>query len=289
MASVPRRKKETPPEHCATGLAVSADKYPTMAAVPRRKKEMPAELLKSLNAIVKHADSFTGMFDKEKERMQEIEKEFRKIGAEVKDKLEIADAVKKGGLISAGIGLGVAALGIAGALFTGGASLIATAAAVGGGGGAAYGGLLTVGGLIAELIIKNGGANKLKEGGNKFKQIIEPMAKELAEIGSVSVKWEQNSADIQTEVVKEYRDLIRRVKSSSTKSKDRAGGMQDFLKHLVDLISKVLENTSLSAEEGGDLANSIIRSGSKCGEIISDFEDVKKELCNFKEKVQELK
>lgn len=289
MASVPRRKKGMPPEHCATGLADSADGYPTMASVPRRKKEMPPELLKSLNAIVKHADSFTGMFDEKKTRMQEIEKEFRKIGAEVKDKLETAEAVKKGGLISAGIGLGVAALGIAGALFTGGASLIATAAAVGGGGGAAYGGLLTVGALISEHIIKSGGAKKLKEGGNRFKEIIRPMAKELEEICSVSVKWEQNSADVQTEVVSEYRDLIRRVKSSVTKSKDGAGELQDFLKHLVDLISKVLENTSLSAEEGGDLADSIIKSGSKCGEIISVFEDLKKELVIFKEKVQQLK
>lgn len=221
--------------------------------------------------------------------MQEIKEDFSKIGAEVKNKLETADAFKKGGLVSTGIGLGVAALGIAGALFTGGASLIATAAAVGGGGAAACGGLLTIGALISEHLIKSGGAEKLKEVGNKFKKITEPMAKELAEICSVSVKWEQNSADVQTEVVNEYRDLIRRVKSSSTKCNDRAGGMQDFLKKLVDLISKVLEKTSLSAEEGENLAHSIIKSGSKCGEIISDFEDLKKELVILKEKVQQLK
>lgn len=65
--------------------------------------------------------------------------------------------------------------------------------------------------------------------------------------------------------------------------------MQDFLKVLVELISKVLDNTSLSMKEGGDLAESIIKSGSKCGEIISDFEDLKKELVIFKEKVQQLK
>lgn len=39
-----------------------------MASVPRRKKEMPPELLKSLKAIVEHADSFTRVFDKEKKK-----------------------------------------------------------------------------------------------------------------------------------------------------------------------------------------------------------------------------
>lgn len=289
MASVPRRKKETPPEHCGTDLVVSVNEYSTMASVPRRKKKMPPELLEYLKAIVEHADSFTNMFNQGKKRMKEIKREFRDIGAEVKDKLETADAVKKGGLIGGGIALGVAALGLAGALFTGGASLLATAAAVGGGGGAAVGSTIAVGALISEHIIESGGAEKLKERGNEFKDIIEPMAKKLAEICSVSVpEWEQNSADIETEVIMEYRDLIRRVKSSSIKCKDRARGMQDFLKELLDLISKVLEK-SLNAEEDGNLSNSIIRSGSKCGKIISEFEDLKEELSDFKEKVQQLK
>lgn len=271
----------------STALADSTDKDQTMASVPRRKKNMPPDLLESLNKIVKHIDSYVNMFKEKETRMTEIKGEFHRIGKEVKNKLEIADAVKTGGLIGGGISLGVFALGLAGAFFTGGASLLASAAAVGGGTAGVVGGVIALGGVIAGYLIESGGAENIKAEGNLFIYIITPMAKILAEIEKLCEKWEKDSANTQSEDVNEYRGLIRRVKSSSATSQGKAGAVRNFMTEILELISKAFQKT-LSDKEERDLSTLVIDSGGQCENIISTFRDLKKELLKFKEDVEEL-
>lgn len=136
---------------------------------------------------------------------------------------------------------------------------------------------MALGGVIAGHLIESGGAEKIKAEGEAFIYIIKPMAKILAKIEKLCEKWEKDSANTQSEDVKEYRGLIRRVKSSSATSQGKTWAVQDFIKKILELISEALVKT-LSDKKERDLSTLVIKSGGLCGNIISTFRDLKKDL-----------
>lgn len=241
---------------------------------PRRKvnRKLPPQLSELIIKLIEHADSFIGVFDNKESKMKGIEREFEKIGAEVKEKLKTASLVR-------GVGIGVGLLGLLAAPFTGGASLAAAAA----------GFTISVGAMIVQFIIENGSAEKLERLGKEFMKIVKPMNKELAEIMAISEELEQKSTEIQDEDMRadmeEFQKVIRRVGSTSVQLKAELQKVIIFLNELVRLIVKILK-TTLNIEEDKKLPGFIIKSGAQCRTIICDFSETKKELQAFKENVQ---
>lgn len=120
----------------------------------------------------------------------------------------------------------------------------------------------------------------IKTPGNEFLNIIKPMANKLADIKKSCEKWEKDSANIQSEDVNQYRGLIRRVKSWSATRQEKAGNVQDSLRTILELISKVRK--TLSDKEVGYLSRLVIYSCGQGGNIISEFNNVKMEFIEFK-------
>lgn len=294
---VPKRTKATPPEPGDAVLEMSEHGDHIMASVPRRKKatvqrNKPRHLLcfvsvcfllllftlnnrtnnsprESLKKIIVHIDLFVEEFDKKKPIMTNLGEEFHRIGKEVNQILAPGKFAKAGGIIGV-IGL-VALL----APLTGGASLAAGVAAAGGS-------AVAVGGAIAQHFMESGGKTR-QIPGREFLNIIKPMANKLADIKKSCEKWEKDSANIQSEDVTQYRELIRRVKSWSATRQEKAGNVQDSLGKILELISNGPK--TLSDKEWW----LVVDSAGQCVNIISEFSDVKMEFIAFKKAVGKLK
>lgn len=262
----------------STGSAGSTGVDHRMASVPRRKKNIPAELLESLEKIVELIDKYIQMFGEKEGRMTAIQQGINLISKEIKEKLETAGKVKTGGLIVGG--LGIFALGLVAAPFTGGGSLVAAAAVLGG--------AVAIGALIREFLLKDGRAEKIKNQGNEFRELITPIALKLAEIEKNCKKLVEMLANTEGEDVKKLSEQITLVKSWIAAANKQAGELRESLKKTLDLISKVLEKT-LDNQEGQDLSNLVIESGDQCGKIISEFREGKTKLSEFKKDIEKVK
>lgn len=100
-------------------------------------ENIPSELRDPLNRIVVEIDLYIETFTKQEQRMTEIKDDFYRIGSLAREILRIVQVT----------GLVVGAVGLVGALFTGGASLALTEA----------GSLLA---LITEMLLNSGNAKK---------------------------------------------------------------------------------------------------------------------------------
>lgn len=292
---VPKRTKAPPPEPGDAVLEMSEHGGHIMASVPRRKRNKPRHLLcfvsvcfllllftlnnrtsnsplESLKKIIVHIDLFVEEFDKKKPRMTELGEEFHRIGKEVNLILAPGKVAKAG--LAGGI-IGVIGLGALLAPLTGGASLAAGVAAAGGS-------AVAVGGAIAQHFMESGGKT-IQIPGREFLNIIKPMANKLADIKKSCEKWEKGSANIQSEDVTQYRELIRRVKTWSATRQEKAGNVQDSLRKILELISNGPK--TLSEKEWW----LVVDSAGQCGNIISEFNSVKLEFIEFKEAVGKLK
>lgn len=256
-----------------------------MALVPKRRdsKELPPDLSELMNKLIEHARSFIGVFDSREPRMREIEGKFHKIADKVKAMQKVTDKVRTGGAVGGGIGLGVAALGLIVAPFTGGLSLVA-ATAIGGAVGAAVGGAVVVGTNITKTMTENGSATEVVILGEEFLKIVEPMKNDLEEIKTTCEKLEQKSSEVQTRDtlsdVEKLQRILRQVSELRTKSEDVvdiAVVMTQAIQNMVLLFVNILRPTA-TPKEDKKLTDSIINSADQCQKVVSEFNGMKKEL-----------
>lgn len=216
--------------------------------------------------------------------MKAIAKQFDKIAADVQKKLDNADDFMKGVLIGGGVGLGVAALGVLAAPFTGGASLVVSAGALAGSvGGVAALGLFT---CIVKALIESGGARDLEKLGKEFMELARPLNDHLREIKTLSNRLQQNAIEcVFMGKLNEIQRLFTRVTDVSEQVYVQMQRMMEFMGDLVRLVLIILKKIS-SPEQDKELTEKIVKSGTECWKTIREFQRMKEELQSFRDRLQ---
>lgn len=192
--------------------------------------------------------------------MVEIARQFKKIADDVKEKLDAAKAVTF-------VGIGAGLLGICAAPFTGGASLALASVAAGG--------TVAVAGFVSQIIIETGHAKDLKNLGENFIDIAEPLNEYLEIIKANCEKLERYE---EPQIVR-MKDDIRQVTVTCGQANDEFKSMRGFMENLIMLIVKIIiKKLTLSSEEDKMLKDRIVRSADQCWTIIRKFDDIKETL-----------
>lgn len=235
-----------------------------MAWFPTTNQNLPSDLCESLNEITKEIDSYIEEFDRNENKMTEIKEEFDCIGKKVS---EITRRIMVTGLV-------VGAVGLLGALFTGGASL----------GLAAAGGVIALLAALSELLIQGGLAVIIQIKISELQTIIVPLGKILAKIEKICDEMEERSRNNHREEVKELLWLVRKVKSSSEAGRRQTVKLDGFLRVILELIARVIRKV-VTGEETKRLCDLLIESGDQCRMTISELRNVKIIFVEFKIKV----
>lgn len=244
-------------------VAGSRGEDPTMAWIPRTRKNIPSDLCESLNKITQEIDSYMEEFDRNEEQMTEMKQELESAGHEVSKRMRTVQVA----------GLVVGALGLLGALFTGGAGPAVAAAAAGG--------IVTAAAAITELLMKSVLAIMLQIKIKEFQNIVIPLGRMLAEIESICDEMEGRSGSGHREEVKELLWFVRRLKSSSAAGRRQAVKLDGFLRIILELNGKVIRSI-LTGDEGKQLRGLLIESAGRCETAISELRSVRGTFTQFR-------
>lgn len=203
--------------------------------------------------------------------MTEIAKKFDEISKEVKVKTKNKDRVKMRGIVAGGISIGLGALA---APFTAGLSLVPAGLA-----GIAAGAVV-IEQQKSKAEIESNYKNNLIKQGKKFKEIVDPLIKELEdmnkkckELEEVSSKFQGNNAWPDMEEFQRYLKL----------QMSQIEVVMVFIRDLVELIEKI---HTLTPDKSNKLENALINSGDECWKSINVFRDIKMKLRDIKQRVK---
>lgn len=234
-----------------------------------------ALVAQSVEDLNRRGAAFIRNFDQKEPRMVEIARKFDRIADKVKEIIKDADKAAMAGTVTAVAGLGVAALGLIAAPFTGGGSVVAAAGAV----TALVGGTVAITAKVIQFLEESGNAKELEQLGNEFMNIARPLNEELKDIKVMA-------QELQVEVADFYlSEKVRRVEDSLRLVDDTTNAIENaitFIKSLVQLILKLLMRIATNKEEE-ELTEKIVKSGEQCWKIINRFREVKGDLTGFKE------
>lgn len=231
------------------------------------RADLVAQLAEELN---RRGAAFIRDFDRQEPRMIEIAREFVRIADKVKEMIEDTDKVATAGAVTAVAGLGVAALGLIAAPFTGGGSVVAAGGAI----VAMVGGGVAITAKVVQFLQESGSAITLERLGNEFIRIARPLNEELKEIKVMA-------GQLQVEAVECYlKQKLRRVEDALVQVDDASGAIEEamaFIRSLVQLVIKLLQKIITNTEED-ELTDKVVKSGEQCWKIINRFREVKKNL-----------
>lgn len=222
--------------------------------------------------------AFVQDFDRQEPRMVQIAREFDRIAAKVKEIIDEADKVATVGTVTAVVGLGVTALGLIAAPFTGGGSLVAAAGAV----TAVVGGGVAITAKVVQFLRETDSGKDLERLGNEFMGIARPLNEDLKEIKVMARELQVDAADCY------LAEKVRRVEDALRLVDDASGAVEEaiaFIKSLVQLILKLLMRISTDKEED-ELTKKIVKSGEQCWKIINRFREVKTDLQGFRDNIR---
>lgn len=237
---------------------------------------MVAQSLKDING---RGAAFIRHFDRQEPRLIQIAETFDDITAEVQKLVQEAKAVRLGGAVTAGVGVGLTVLGLVAAPLTGGTSLAVAGAAT----------ALTAGGVaVTAEVMKNlkekGGAKKLETLGREFMRVVGPLNEELKEIKAMS-------RQLRMDLAEQYlADRRKKITDSLQKMADTSGAIDDavkFINVLIQLVLKLLQQLSTDKEDV-ELTNKIVESGDQCWKTIRHLRNMKEELQGFTTSLPEL-
>lgn len=234
---------------------------------------------RSLEDINGRGAAFIRHFDRQEPRLIQIAQAFERITAEVQKLVREAEAVRNGGAVTAGVGLGLAVLGLAAAPFTGGTSL-----AVAGATTALTAGGVAVSAEVVKSLKEKGGAKELETLGREFTRAVGPLNEEINEIKAMS-------RQLQRDVAERY--LVSRrekITESLQKMAETSGAIDDavkFINLLVQLVLKLLQQLSTNVEDV-ELTNKIVESSDQCWKSIRHLRRMKEELQGFSRALPEL-
>lgn len=242
----------------------------------RSEEDLVVQSLRDLNSC---GAAFIRHFDRQEPRLIEIAESFDHITAEVQKLVQEAKAVRLGGAVTAGVGVGLTVLGLAAAPLTGGTSLAVAGAAT----------ALTAGGVaVAAEVVgslkEKGGAKELETLGKEFMRVVGPLNEELKEIKDMS-------RQLQMDFAKKYLAHKRKKLSDSLqKLADTSGSIDEavnFINVLIQLVLKLLQQLSTDKEDV-ELTNKIVESGDQCWKTIRHLRKMKDELQGLTSTAKEL-
>lgn len=243
-----------------------------MASDPKRR-----ELRELMKELYEHTCSFIRIFDNKQTRMTGIKSRLEAIADELKGMHETTDEVRKGGVIGGAAGLGIFALGLIAAPFTGGASLAAAAAVggvVGGAAGAVAGGAAVVGANVKKSFKEGDSAEEIEKLEREFLEIVKPLRDELENIRKTCEKLEEKSKEVQADL-KAFIKKVSELRSQSGKVVTEADSLMEKIQNLIN--SRVFTVTG-TPERDKELRDYISESSRLFSKVTKQFEEMKKEL-----------
>lgn len=242
----------------------------------RSEVDLVAQSLRDING---RGAAFISHFDRQEPRLIEIAQTFERITAEVQKLVQEAKAVRLGGAVTAGVGVGLTVLGLAAAPLTGGTSLAVAGAAT----------ALTAGGVAAtaevvKTLKEKGGAKELETLGREFMRVVGPLNEELKEIKAMS-------RQLQMDVAQRYlAEKRRKITDSLQKMADASGDIDEavkFIDVLIQLVLKLLQQLSTDKEDV-ELTNKIVESSDQCWKTIQHLRHMKEGVRGFTSSLPEL-
>lgn len=216
------------------------------------------------------------MFDDNQPCMTEIERKFQDIADEVKAMHKVTDRTRTVGAT----GLGIFALGVIAAPFTGGMSF--TAAAVG-----ATGGFAVVGTNVKKTFKESKSIKEIETLGNEFLEIVKPLRDELENIMKTCEKLEEKSKEVQAADTLADLEALQKILQKVSELRSRSGDvihvaflLMQVMKKMVVLLISIFRVTA-NPEEDKKLTDSITESARLCSKVMQEFKGMKEELQRF--------
>lgn len=236
---------------------------------------LASDLRQSLADFNRQGDDFITDYRRKKPRLEGIAEQFDDIVAAVERKKKDLEAVKKGSLWATGLGLGVAAVGVLGAPFTGGTSLALTAA---GGAVAAGGAGLLLFTAVVEFLVESGKALESEQIGREFMAIARPLNDQVMRIKSMCQNLQLRAVEgVLQRKMQELEKALEQVRVQSEEASHQIDSVMAFLENLIRLLLRALREIA-TGEDNKVLVCEIVKTGRECRRIIREFDKMEQKL-----------